>query len=68
MAILHGELKAPSVRNHQLSERIKLLEAQLETEKKAMEKAEDDGQEYYNKAVDAEIKLKEALDRVAKTE
>jgi len=64
--IFYGELRATSNRNHQLSERIKLLEAQLEMKKKAREKAEEDGQEYCNRAINAKIKFKEALDRVAK--
>jgi len=68
MEILCEKVGAASTWNQLLFERIKLLKAQLEMEKKAREKAEEDRQEYCNRAVDAERKLKKVLNWVARIE
>jgi len=65
---LMGEIELANTRNHDLSGRVKLLEAQLDAERKEKESALEEGHENAVRAVNAEISLKEALDKIAQTE
>jgi len=65
---LRAEIELANARNHDLTEKVKLLEAQHDAERKEKESALEKGHENAIRAVNAEISLREALDKAVQTE